>query len=32
MTEIFAITGSGLLICQIMHILLVRRWAAAQQM
>ena len=32
MTAIFAITGSGLLICQIMHILLVRRWAAAQQM
>lgn len=32
MTAIFAITGSVLLICQIIHILLVRRWAAARQM
>jgi len=32
MTAIFAITGSSLLICQIIHILLVRRWAAARQM
>jgi len=32
MTAVFAITGSVLLICQIIHILLVRRWAAVQQM
>lgn len=31
-TAVFAITGSVLLICQIIHILLVRRWAAARQM
>ena len=32
MIALFAITGSVLLICQIIHILLVRRWAAARQM